>query len=114
MDVVALYPSIPIQEGIDCVVRFIQQHFGHIDMLGLSVDNINDLLTFVLNNYLRFGDDVYRQEGVAMGNQLAPPLAIIFMHCLEEKCSKQPVKSLLCTPDTSMTQSLSGATDQQP
>ena len=87
MDVVGLYPSIPIQDGIACVVKFLQEHADRIDLLGLSVENIRDLLAFVLNNnYFRFGTSVYRQrEGVAMGNQLAPPFAIIFMHCLEER-----------------------------
>ena len=54
MDVVALYPSIPIVDGIEAVTRVLQQHVSDID-------------TF----------------GVAMGNNLAPPFAIIFMHDLE-------------------------------
>lgn len=38
------------------------------------------------NSYFRFGKDIYRQKmGVAMGNRLAPPFAILFMHNLETK-----------------------------
>jgi len=51
------------------------------------VPEVRRLLQFVLNsNFFRFGNDVYRQkEGVAMGNNLAPPFAIIVMHYVESK-----------------------------
>ncbi|XP_065176010.1 uncharacterized protein LOC135805799 [Sycon ciliatum] len=85
MDVVALYPSIPIAEGVEAVARVLQQHIESVDTFGLSVEQIEELLTFVLrSNYFRFGEKVYHQrEGIAMGNNLAPPFAIIFMHDLE-------------------------------
>ena len=69
------------------MIAFLQDHQTDIDLLGLSIDNIKELLTFVLNhNYFRYGNQVFRQkEGVAMGNQLAPPFAIIFMHFIETK-----------------------------
>ena len=80
-----LYPSIPIAEGVEAVARVLQQHIESVDTFGLSVEQIEELLTFVLrSNYFRFGEKVYHQrEGIAMGNNLAPPFAIIFMHDLE-------------------------------
>ncbi|XP_065195392.1 uncharacterized protein LOC135826718 [Sycon ciliatum] len=85
MDVVALYPSIDIAEGVEAVARVLQQHIESVDTFGLSVEQIEELLTFLLrSNYFRFGEKVYHQrEGIAMGNNLAPPFAIIFMHDLE-------------------------------
>jgi|GEM_PF-4959363 len=87
MDVRALYPSIPIQESVECVNSLLTDHYDDIDTMGLSVECITDCLTFILNNNIfRFGNKTYRQtSGVAMGNQVAPPLAIIFMHFLESK-----------------------------
>lgn len=48
---------------------------------------LENLFRFVLtNNYFRFGKNFYRQMmGVAMGNRLAPPFAILFMHSLETR-----------------------------
>ena len=56
-----------------------------IDLCGLSVDDICDLLRECLsNNVFRFGDEFYLQkQGVAMGNPVAPIVAILFMHRLE-------------------------------
>lgn len=91
MDVKALYPSIPIQEGITCVQEMLMEHINDIDTMGLSLTCIIDCLTFILNNNVfRFGHRTYRQiSGVAMGNQVAPPLAIIFMNCLETRVIRE-------------------------
>ena len=85
MDVVGLYPSIPMQNGITAVVEKLNKHKKEIDLLGLEVEDIERLTRFVLtNNYFKFGETTYRQtHGVAMGNHLAPPLAIVFMDKLE-------------------------------
>ena len=87
MDVVAMYPSIPIEDGISAVISKLRQHEEDIDTLGLPLEDIESLLRFVLtNNFFKFGDKVYRQKtGVAMGNHLAPPLAIVFMDRLESR-----------------------------
>ena len=87
MDVVALYPSIPIDDGIQAVLELLVEHEEEVDLLGLSVPEVGHLLTLILNNnYFRFGQKVYRQcNGVAMGNHLAPPLAIVFMGKLEKR-----------------------------
>ncbi|XP_065198850.1 uncharacterized protein LOC135830532, partial [Sycon ciliatum] len=85
MDVVALYPSIPINDGIAAVMRVLRQHEGSIDLFGFRIGQVKELLAHVLSsNYFRFGAQVYHQkDGVAMGNNLAPPFAILYMHDLE-------------------------------
>ena len=85
MDVTALYSNIPVEKGICTVLRLLEDHEDDIDILGFGLRDIEHLLHFVLSNsYCRFGEDVYRQRmGVAMGNRLAPPFAILFMHDLE-------------------------------
>ena len=46
---------------------------------------VREILTDVLHNIFEFNDKKYQQEyGVAMGNHLAPPLAILFMSSPEE------------------------------
>ena len=87
MEVVALYPSIPLEDGISAVREMLQQHGEGIDMLGRTGDEIVRLIRLVLkNNYFRFDGTVYRQrQGVAMGNHLALPFAIIFMGRLEKR-----------------------------
>ena len=74
----------------------LEEHKDDIDMLGISRKDIERLLSFVLeNNYFKFDKKVFRQrQGVAMGNHLAPPFAIIFMDRLEtgmlRTAEKQP------------------------
>ena len=47
------------------------------------------------NSYFWFGDEVFKQKvGVAMGNRLAPPFAILFMHDLETRFLNISPKSL--------------------
>ena len=87
MDVVGLYPSIPVADGIEAVMEKLDECQDRIDTLGLTARDIKRMLELVLqNNYFRFGEVVYRQKtGVAMGNHLAPPLAIVFMDRLEHR-----------------------------
>ena len=85
MDVVEVYTSIPINEGVDAVMEVLQTHQVDINMFGLDITSIRELLQFVLkSNYFRFGTQIYRQvDGVAMRDILAQPFAIILMHALE-------------------------------
>ena len=87
MDVVGLYPSIPIEEGVDAVSSILEANKDKLDTYGLTIEQIRRLLLYILqHNYFRFGNQIYRQKaGVAMGNNLAPPFAILFMHHLESR-----------------------------
>ena len=59
---------------------------------------IESLLRFVLmNNYFSFAEKVYRKKaGLAMGNQLAPPLAIVFM----DRMKQAMLESAIFKPET--------------
>ena len=94
LDVVALYPSIPIADGIAAVMKKLDDHTDEIDLLGLSANDMEHLLYFVLeNNYFKFNNTVFRQRrGVAMGNHLAPPFAIIFMDQLEQRMLRTAIR----------------------
>ena len=61
-------------------------------MYGLSTKDVKTLLEHCLtNNFLRFGKQYYHQNsGIAMGNRVAPPLAIVFMGALEERFLAAP------------------------
>ena len=86
IDVVNLYGSIPLAEGVSAVAKMLAEHQGEIDLCGLAPDDVTRLLTHCLeNNTFRFDNDHYKQRvGIAMGNKVAPPVAIIFMHQFEQ------------------------------
>ena len=86
IDVVNLYGSIPLVEAVSAVTDMIEEHKEDIDLCGLTPDDITRLLTQCLeNNTFRFDNDHYKQRlGIAMGNKVAPPVAIIFMHQFEQ------------------------------
>lgn len=78
------YCNIPVEEDICSVVKILKDHVDDIDTLGLEQSDIQHLLEFVLNSgYCRFGEIYQQRMGVAMGNRLAPPFVILFMHQLE-------------------------------
>lgn len=85
IDVCNLYGSIPIHEGIQAVMRLIETNLAKINTYNISLPDIRSLLTHVLNNnYVRFNSMIFKQNsGIAMGNRLAPPVAIAFMHAFE-------------------------------
>ena len=85
VDVANLYGNIPIKEAIDATMKLIAKHQNNIDLLGLDMKTIENLISHCLtNNYVRFGSKFYKQsEGIAMGSRVAPPLAIIFMDAIE-------------------------------
>ncbi|XP_043233375.1 uncharacterized protein LOC122387330 [Amphibalanus amphitrite] len=65
----------------------IDEHRAEIDLCGLEPDDVTRLLTHCLeNNVFEFDNEFYRQRvGIAMGNKVAPPVAIIFMHKFETR-----------------------------
>ena len=96
LDVVNLYGSIPIREAIAATIELIRDNANKTNLYGLSFTEIETLLTHVLtNNFVRFGKKFFKQtDGIAMGNRLAPPVGIAFMHRLEsrfvENCPLKP------------------------
>ena len=93
MDVQNVYGNVSTDEAIDSVCDMIHDHKDKIDLFGLTLESLRSLLRHCLqNNYVRFGDDFYKQtKGIAMGSRVAPPLAITFMHAVESLILASPV-----------------------
>ena len=87
MDVTSLYTSIPIDNAIPVISDMVQRHVSEIDTFGLTVPEIERLLELCLkNSFFRLNDQYFQQNsGVAMGNKMGPPVAILFMHSLEQR-----------------------------
>ena len=85
LDVEALYPSIPVKEAIRYTMKFLKKWEREIDLYGINLDNIEEALEFVANNYfVQHNGRIYRQkEGVPMGAHYSPLLAIIYMNHIE-------------------------------
>jgi hypothetical protein len=81
VDVVNLYPSIPHEDGLRALSKFLE----HQGMLRTQIQDIVALARFVLTrNYFEFGPDFFLQiSGTAIGTKMAPTYAIIFLHILE-------------------------------
>lgn len=79
---VVLYTSIQHTKGIQAVSKFLDGH--NYDTLSKSF--CLDLLELVLtNNFFLFGDQFYIQkQGTAMGCNMAPPYAKIYMAIFEK------------------------------
>ena len=108
LNVVALYPSIPIDAGVEAVIRMLQKHHRLINTFSLGINDIRDLLTYEGKaNYFRFGTQIYHQrDGVAMGNNLAPPFAIyIYSTCMiwNRACLRAPLVTRHCSSAISTT-----------
>ena len=85
LDVVALYTSIPVEDAITNTINILERdHFHHSS---LSNSDINDLLKVLLSNtYFQFYDNTFLQiKGLAMGSNISPILAILFMDTLERQ-----------------------------
>ena len=89
MDVSSLYTNIPINDAIPVISDMVLRHISEIDTFGLTVKEIDNLLTLCLqNSFFRLDGDYFLQNsGVAMGNKMGPPVAILFMHSLEQQLS---------------------------
>jgi uncharacterized protein YaaR (DUF327 family) len=85
LDVVSLYPSIPLDYGIDSVVNFAEQHWYKIENMGLTISQFEKCLKFVCYNYeIRFSDRIFKQKKGCF----APPFAIITMERIEGEALK--------------------------
>ena len=83
IDVVALYPSIPHNEGLRVLRKALDSRADR----SLSTDSLMDLAEVVLtNNMFEFNGRFYHQiRGTAIGTKCAPPYSILFLADLEEK-----------------------------
>jgi hypothetical protein len=82
-DVASLYPSIPIEEGIETVQEVLQDFQMPTALLTIVIAALRLVLT---NNYFTFLDQIYHQlRGTAMGTPVAPAFAILFLYALERR-----------------------------
>uniref|UniRef100_A0A803KAK4 Reverse transcriptase domain-containing protein n=1 Tax=Xenopus tropicalis TaxID=8364 RepID=A0A803KAK4_XENTR len=82
LDVKDLFTSIPHEEGIECICQYLTEANLH----SYKVNFICDLLEMVLShNYFKFNDKYFLQlQGCAMGANMAPAYANIFMDNFEK------------------------------
>ena len=87
LDAINLYPSIPILEAIDMVEDFASLHWDKIDDFGFNVCDLIEFLKLTSFNYeISYNSKTYLQiKGCPMGAHFSPPLAIIFMHKIEQR-----------------------------
>jgi len=95
-DISSMYTNIPHDQGIDSILRSIDNNRSSMPAHTPHNRVIKMFLHFILKqNYFQFMDKYYLQvEGVAMGCKLAPALANIFMYDLE-KDMLQPYMNVL-------------------
>jgi len=82
-DIVALYPSVDIDHGLQCFREFVSDS-------SFSNDDIDYIMTMteliMRNNIVQFSQKFFVQiKGVAMGNPLAPTFASVWVHTLEKR-----------------------------
>ena len=87
VDVVALYPSIPHEEGLEAIREALDRRVNP----SVATDTLVELASLVLdNNYFEFDNKFYRQTlGTAIGTKFAPAFANLFMTRLEERLLKE-------------------------
>ena len=83
IDVVGLYPNIPLDEGVAFLKDFL---YSRVDKQ-VTTDTLIELAELVLkNNVFEFSDKTYQQNhGTAIGTKFAPSYAVLFKAALEEK-----------------------------
>ncbi len=85
-DVVSVFTNTPIDESLDMIRNRLIQDITLKDRPKLKVDDVMDLLRFILTTtYFQFDGVIYRQKfGTAMGSLVSPIVANLFMEFLEQ------------------------------
>ena len=99
-DVTNLYGNIPrigTDNVFDVVTEFFDRHREHTILRGLPAEPFKQLLVLATtSDVVEIRGALFRQRnGLAMGNNLAPCLAIIYMNALEEKLRSLPESRIL-------------------
>ena len=83
IDVVGLYPNIPHKEGLEAIRKALNKREDQT----ISTDSLILLAECVLkNNVFEHNMRYFKQlNGTPIGTKFAPPYAILFMGCLEDK-----------------------------
>ncbi|XP_013791751.1 uncharacterized protein LOC106475620 [Limulus polyphemus] len=90
LDVVSMYPSIPIKESISSVINLLRSTSCYTT-IDIPTEVIENSLRFIFNNsYFKFDSTFYKQKkGIAMGNNIAVVVVSIFMHFFESSAPTQ-------------------------
>ncbi|XGW22536.1 hypothetical protein V3C99_005061, partial [Haemonchus contortus] len=85
-DVVSLYTNVNNEGAVQAVLSLIEDNKDHITMMGFSLSELKDLIEAALEcNIFCFDNKFYKQKrGLAMGNRIAPVLAVIFLDHIEK------------------------------
>jgi hypothetical protein len=89
-DVIGLFPSVPINKVLDIIRCRLKEDKSLSDRTKLSVDDIMDLLTFILRSTaFRYNNGFYEQiTGVPMGSPVSVVVAELMMEHLEDEAMK--------------------------
>ncbi|VDM63292.1 unnamed protein product [Angiostrongylus costaricensis] len=84
-DVTALYTNVSNDYAVQAILALLMQHEGGINMYGFKTEQLMALLKDCLScSIFRWSGKYYAQiRGLAMGQRLAPSLAIAFMSKVE-------------------------------
>ncbi|VDM63570.1 unnamed protein product [Angiostrongylus costaricensis] len=84
-DVTALYTNVSNDSAMQAIFELLTQHEGEINMYGFRIEHLMSLLKEYLScSIFRWSGKYYAQiRGLAMGQRLAPSLAIAFMSKVE-------------------------------
>ncbi len=86
-DVVSLFTNVPIDKALQVIRERLESDKSLQKRTNLTVDNIMELLEFVLTTtYFSFNGTIYQQRfGTAMGSPVSPIVANMYMEFLEQK-----------------------------
>ena len=86
-DITSLFTSVPIDPALNIIRDLLEKDEKLNDRTVLSVQNITEFLGFCLHNtYFSFQNKFYEQvEGVAVGLQVSPIVANLYMEHFERK-----------------------------
>lgn len=84
-DVSALYTNINVNSCVDDVIELATEHLDSLNLLGLNLTEVHEILLFVLgNSFFTFDGKLYQQlDGLFMGMPPSPTCAIIRMYHFE-------------------------------
>ncbi|VDO74274.1 unnamed protein product [Heligmosomoides polygyrus] len=84
-DVTSLYTNVSNECALEAVLEILNEHHTSVNMHGLTVSQVMELLKECLQcNIFRWAGEYYKQiRGLAMGQRLAPVLAVAFMSKVE-------------------------------
>uniref|UniRef100_A0A7I4Y0P3 Reverse transcriptase domain-containing protein n=1 Tax=Haemonchus contortus TaxID=6289 RepID=A0A7I4Y0P3_HAECO len=85
-DVTSLYTNVSNEAALEATFELLSDHEGSLNLYGFSIANIMTVLKECLNcSFFRWSGVYYRQmRGLAMGQRLAPVLAIAYMSKIEK------------------------------